>query len=623
METGHRPDGEETLTRWSLSGSADWVANPNFYMGFRAGYYFSDTNSFGSPAEDRYWFPSTTNVGMAGVPAEFQRSTGFASIPTNSSTTFDKQKRLSFQIDGTAYGHFGGQHTIKGGLQVDRLGNDVLSGEQGNLIRLYWGRSFSDVRGAFGYYRVRTNGVNPQMGFITEGDVSVNNYGLFIQDAWTLNNRLTLNLGLRTENERVPAYAAGPEIPSYGVQFSFKDKLAPRLGFAWDMMGDGRWKTYGSWGIFYDIFKLELPRGSFGGDKWLEYFYTLDTANWATLGNAANCPPACPGTLISGPIDFRHPSFGSDAIDPDLKPMKSQEASFGLEHQISPVLAFSARYVRKWLDRAVEDTGSLDAAGNEIYIIANPGFGLTRLAWVNPDVEQPKAKRTYDGVEFALTKNLSNNYFLRASYLWSRLWGNYSGLSQSDENGRTSPNVGRAFDYPLMSFDQNAEPVYGLLATDRPHQFKAQFIYQTNFGLAAGLNQYVYSGIPRTRELAWNPSSQYPIQYLGRASDGRLSPFSQTDLLLQQEFRFAGDRRIQLSLNVLNLFNQKNPINYFATENASGTSINFDETQFYLGQTPDFQTLKAQQGVPTDPRFLRDSAWQVPINARFGVKFLF
>jgi hypothetical protein len=41
--------------------------------------------------------------------------------------------------------------------------------------------------------------------------------------------------------------------------------------------GDGKWKIFGSWGIFYDFFKLELPRGSFGGDKWIEYYYTLDT----------------------------------------------------------------------------------------------------------------------------------------------------------------------------------------------------------------------------------------------------------------------------------------------------------------------------------------------------------
>ena len=78
------------------------------------------------------------------------------------------------------------------------------------------------------------------MGFVTEGDVSTNNIGLFIQDAWTVNNKLTLNLGLRTESEKVPAYTAGPGIPTYGVEFGFCDKLAPRLGFAYDIKGDGK-----------------------------------------------------------------------------------------------------------------------------------------------------------------------------------------------------------------------------------------------------------------------------------------------------------------------------------------------------------------------------------------------
>ena len=81
-------------------------------------------------------------------------------------------------------------------------------------------------------------------------------------------------------------------MPPYGVEFNFGDKLAPRVGFAYDIKGDGTWKAFGSWGIFYDIFKLELPRGSFGGDKWLEYYYTLDTFNWPTIDDSPNCPPA-------------------------------------------------------------------------------------------------------------------------------------------------------------------------------------------------------------------------------------------------------------------------------------------------------------------------------------------
>jgi len=50
-------------------------------------------------------------------------------------------------------------------------------------------------------------------------------------------------------------------------------------------------------------------------------------------------------------VDFRHPSFGADSIEPDLKPMRQQEATVGLEHQFSNVIALNARYVHKQIDR--------------------------------------------------------------------------------------------------------------------------------------------------------------------------------------------------------------------------------------------------------------------------------
>ena len=96
-------------------------------------------------------------------------------------------------------------------------GSIVLSGEQGNLVRLRWNQALSGARGPYGYYQVRSNEPYPKLGFITEGDVSVNNYGLFIQDAWTLNNKLTLNLGLRGDGftQVCPATAGAPASPAW------------------------------------------------------------------------------------------------------------------------------------------------------------------------------------------------------------------------------------------------------------------------------------------------------------------------------------------------------------------------------------------------------------------------
>jgi hypothetical protein len=605
---------------YSVSANLDWVASPKLLFGLRGGYRMSDQHDTNVTEEPLFRWTNTNNVGFLDVPASLQRGTGFTSIPSNTKVTRDQQTRLFAQADGTVYGSMGGEHQVKFGVQVDQTGNNVLSGEARNRVSIFWNSALSGQRGTYGYYTVRSNGVAPKQGFITEGDVSSTNVGLFVQDAWTINNKLTISAGVRTERERVPTFTSGEDIPEFGLEFSFKDKLAPRLGFAYDVAGDGNWKVSGSWGVFYDIFKLELPRGSFGGDKWLDYNYTLDTFNYPTLVDGANCPPACNGRLISGPIDFRHPSFGSDAIDPDLKPMRMQEAVFAVDHQLNDVMALSVRYVHKQVDRAIEDTGSLDAAGNEIYVVANPGEGLTALAHVAPNVAMPKAVRDYDSVEFAFDKRFSNRWYLRTSYLWSRLFGNYSGLSQSDENGRTSPNVGRLFDYPMMMFQDGGTPAMGPLATDRPHQFKTQFIYQFGFGTSLGLNQYIASGLPVSREIGIYPTSNLPVQYLGRGSDGRTPTFSQTDLYVQHSFDI-GTRSLQVSFNVLNLLDQDVAIGRHSTYHKVNGVVP-DEVLFYNGQQT-LANLITTRNVVVDPRFLRDNQFQSPLQARFGVKFLF
>ena len=117
------------------------------------------------------------------------------------------------------------------------------------------------MSGPFGYYEVSSNDRLPNRGFITEGDATVSNLGLFVQDAWTIGRRLTVHLGIRTENENVPSLSRDPRIPKTAIEFGFGDKLAPRFGLAWDATGDRKTKVYGSWGVFYDITKLGLSLG--------------------------------------------------------------------------------------------------------------------------------------------------------------------------------------------------------------------------------------------------------------------------------------------------------------------------------------------------------------------------
>ena len=167
----------------------------------------------------------------------------------------------------------GQQHIFKGGYQYNRLSNKVDEGQIGGLINLYFDRTFAGERGEFGYYRVTDFG--------TKGDVTSNTKALFVQDQWTIHPRVTLNLGIRFEHEFLPTFPIDATFhptldpdqlstaPARPIEFGWGDKIAPRIGVAWDVMGDQKLKIFGSFGVFYDTMKYELPRGSFGGDRFL------------------------------------------------------------------------------------------------------------------------------------------------------------------------------------------------------------------------------------------------------------------------------------------------------------------------------------------------------------------
>jgi hypothetical protein len=633
---------------WALSGTADYTVSSNFLISGRTGRYYANIEDFNVNNQVRFTFAdSTTNIGQAGVPAGEQHPAGYANIPSNNGIGKDTQTRNFLQLDATYFARGAGSHQIKGGFQLDRRANDVVNGQLQNTINLRWGTNFGGIAGPFGYYEVQSSGPSSyQTGIATQGNVKSNVNGVFLQDQWTVNNRLTINAGVRTENENVPAYSTATGVPPNPIKFDWKDKVAPRLGFAYDVNGDGRTKVYGSWGIFYDIFKLNLARGSFGGDKWISYYYTLDTPTFETLRDSAQCPPTCPGTFIKS-IDFRAVSVtaGLDVEKPgQLKPMRTQELSFGMERQLNNVMAASVRFVHKQLDRAIDDIGDLGPDG-EFYIIANPGEGLVEKFDIstgtsvfapqgfaaNPVLKtMPKATRNYNSVEGALEKRFSNQWSFRGSYMWSRDAGNYSGLSSSDENGRDNPNNSRDFDYPSMTFNQKGEVIDGVFDTDRTHQIKVQALYQFKFGTSVGLNEFMASGTPITRQVPVITGSNYPIRYLGRNSEGRTPVFSQSDLFVAHSFKIAGSRSIQLSANVLNLFNQRTVTNRVSTIRRSGVIPNapgyYQEAAFYAGQL-DFDQLTAKAVaaglMALNPQFGMDSAYQNPIVARFGVKFVF
>ncbi len=632
----------------SLSGNLDYTASSTLYFGVRAGYYVQDHYDRGKPTATYFRFENS-NVGLSGVPPQLQHSEGFQSSGSNRQVMKDYFSRVSAQADLTWFVSAGGSHEIKAGVQLDRLHNIVQDVEAGNRVIVTWDESFDSAvpnsRGAFGYYTVRANSLAfPDLGFGTTGDVTATNLGLFLQDSWTIGKKLTLNLGLRTEKEQVPIYNTEEPAPVDNiVDYGFKDKLAPRLGAAYDLKGDGAWKLFGSFGIFYDITKLEMPRGSSGGDKWLDYIYTLDTPDFMSI-DPAGCPPACPGRLLAGPFNRRAVHW--ETVDyQNMKPYNVMEWSGGVEHALNARTSVSLRYVHKNIRDAVDDVGflgdprsvGLDSSGqvtftpcqpggecDEIYFTANVGQSVTASVPTRNGTRLPfpLAKRSYDGVELVFDKRMAGKWALRGSYLWSRLYGNYTGLTQGDEQGRLSPNVGRNFDNILMAYKQDGSPEEGPLPSDRTHQFKVQAMYSFGFGLSLGLRSFLSSGTPVGRMATLDPLLQVPVYYLGRDSEGRTPFFKQFDLNLTHDIRIGRNSKFQVTANIINVLDTQGVVQRWQTELRPGQQVSLSDIDYVQGRT-NIQQLYAAQGLRKDARFLKASQFQEPRQIRLGVRFMF
>ena len=140
----------------------------------------------------------------------------------------------------------------------------------------------------------------------------------------------------------------------------------------------------------------------------------------------------------------------------------------------------------------------------------------------------PKPKRQYDALEVSWQKRFSNNWFGSASYVYSRLYGNYAGLSNSDEistptTGRSSgtaqqqagsiarpgSSANRAWDLDELVWDSHGNlDVLGRLATDRPHAVKLYGSYMLPTQTQVGAFFYGASGTPVSTTVSSSTASR-------------------------------------------------------------------------------------------------------------------
>lgn len=547
-----------------------------------------------------YGIPSGPDFRCTQVPAALAAQAGCTQgfiSGNNIQTSRDISVRTTIDANASYLFNAGGQHELKGGYQRSNILNDVFSGNVGpGRTYLYYGVNCFDPEFTYvqwhiteGNYPCPANsigtGVTYQFG--TVGRATNTADTVFLQDKWQPTTRLTLNLGLRIEQEKLPAFNENAQ----PLQFGFKDKFAPRLGVAYALTADGKTKISAFYGRFFDRLKFALPRGSFGGDFYhVSYFYiTADKPNYSnysvpnlagsfTFPGGGQCPITSGSSYVCDQ-DYRIPSnaqgasaFESGAVDPNVKPYRQSEATVEFQREVMRSTVFTARGLWRNLDQVIEDIGVPTPSGSEAYVIGNPGSGLAAELFEQLGYNRiPKAKRNYKALQFELDSRYMRNFSFNFNYTLSRLYGNYSGLASPDEAtavtgvGRTTPNVNRDFDLPQVGFTASGEDATGILPLDRTHVFKASGTYSfdwwANNANTTDVSFFTtaQSGTPMTTFVS---VFGIPIPQTRRGDLGRTETFTQTDLNFTHRYRFGRDERFTLAadFNVINVLNENNVI---------------------------------------------------------------
>jgi hypothetical protein len=410
------------------------------------------------------------------------------------------------------------------------------------------------------------------------------NTSAYLQDHWTAFSNLTINAGVRWDRQEIID-------PKGNTAIDLKKDFAPRLGFVWDPTRDGRSKVFGSYGRYYEEIPMDLVIRSFSFERQARVFNFSATST--TPDPAAEAAVGQTSAIFGGNVE---------PADPNLHNQYLNEYLLGYEREVLPDVAVNVQGIYRNYGQVVED---FLCRTDGTYCIGNPGQGIMQRIFTldySQTFPAPKPRRVYKGIELDVTKRFSHNWQALASYVYSKLDGNYDGTYAPFTNVGADPNISAAYDYyDFFTNGSNLNRITdtGPLSNDRRHQLKLSGIYITPFKLSVGLSSYYRSGTPLTAYGYSDIYARYEFFLTDRGALGRTPSDYAVDLHLGYPLP-VGPVTLNLLFDVFNVFNTQRPV--------------------LLDERWDFKEADNASPTPTNPTFGKPVLRTPPTSLRLGVR---
>jgi hypothetical protein len=407
------------------------------------------------------------------------------------------------------------------------------------------------------------------------------NIAAYLQDSWQIRPNLTLNAGIRYEEQRMryAEHVQNTTDPFTGRELGtnamiLKNNWAPRVGAIYDWTKEGRSKVFTNWGRYYESIPMTINQRSFGGEAWMRSIYNSANADQcgAPVDNLGGYPDG-QGCIDNGqtPENGDQLTGAGVLVAPGIQSQYLDEFLVGAEYEVLEDVKVGITYQNRRLGRVIEDVSTDNAA---TYILANPGSWskeeeealLKKIMAADEEEAQrlrgelaqyqgirtfDKPRRDYNGVTLIASKRFSRDFFFQGSYTYQRTTGNYQGLFSSN-NGQVDPNITSQYD--LIELLSNRD---GPLPQDRPHYFKIDTTYMHDLQEAGKLG----GGI-RFRALSGTPVNSLGRHYrygndesflLPRGAMGRTDFNYNVDIQLSYKKDLGKGMEIQGFLQLFNL----------------------------------------------------------------------